>query len=98
MALVKSKEQTAIEEITPAEALEELNSGGVTLVDTREPHEYSEAHIDGGRLVPPGILADNISDAAPDRSGRVLLYCRSGVRSVKAAEQMVELGYEDVAS
>ncbi len=98
MTLVQSKEQTAIEEITPAEALEELNSGGVTLIDTREPHEYSEVHLDGGRLVPPGILADNIADAAPDRSGRVLLYCRSGIRSATAAEQMMELGYENVAS
>ena len=50
--------QTQIEEITPAEAARELESGGVALVDTREPHEYEEAHIDGGRLVPPGLLRD----------------------------------------
>ena len=90
--------QAQIEEISPAEAARELEAGGVALVDTREPHEYEEAHIDGGRLVPPGLLRDEIATAVPDRSQRVLVYCRSGNRSAKAAAQMAELGYEDVAN
>jgi molybdopterin/thiamine biosynthesis adenylyltransferase/rhodanese-related sulfurtransferase len=87
-----------IAEIAAAEAAKEIDAGGVVLVDTREPHEYEEAHIEGGRLVPPGLLHDEIGSVVPDRSQRVLLYCRSGNRSGKAAEEMVELGYEDVAS
>ncbi len=90
--------KTQTEEISPAEAASEIDAGGVVLVDTREPHEYDEAHIDGGRLVPPGILRDEIASVVPDRSQRVLLYCRSGNRSGKAAEEMAELGYENVAN
>jgi molybdopterin/thiamine biosynthesis adenylyltransferase len=90
--------KSKIEELSPAEAAKEIEGGGVVLVDTREPHEYEEAHIDGGRLVPPGILRDEIASVVPDRSQRVLLYCRSGNRSGKAAEQMAQLGYEDVAN
>jgi molybdopterin/thiamine biosynthesis adenylyltransferase/rhodanese-related sulfurtransferase len=90
--------QAQIEEISPAEAARELEAGGVALVDTREPHEYEEAHIDGGRLVPPGLLRDEIDSAVPDHSQRVLVYCRSGNRSAKAAAEMAELGYEDVAN
>src|SRR5918999_4206734 len=86
------------EEISPAEAASEIDAGGVALVDTREPHEYEEAHIEGGRLVPPGILRDEIASAAPDRSQRVLLYCRSGNRSAKAAAELAEMGYDDVAN
>jgi molybdopterin/thiamine biosynthesis adenylyltransferase/rhodanese-related sulfurtransferase len=86
------------EEISPAEAASEIDAGGVVLVDTREPHEYEEVHIEGGRLVPPGILRDEIASVVPDRSQRVVLYCRSGNRSGKAAEEMAELGYEDVAN
>lgn len=89
--------KTAYENLSPAEAAAEIDSGGVVLLDTREPHEYEEAHIEGGRLLPPGLLADEVGAAAPDRSRRVLLYCRSGNRSAKAAEQLIELGYEDVA-
>ncbi len=87
-----------IEEIEPFEAAQEIEGGDVVLIDTREPHEFQEARIEGGKLVPPGLLADEIATAAPDRSARTILYCRSGNRSYKAAEQMQALGYTDVAS
>lgn len=87
-----------VEEIEPFEAAQEIEGGDVVLIDTREPHEYQEAHLEGGRLVPPGLLGEEIGEAAPDRSARTILYCRSGNRSYKAAEQLQALGYEDVAS
>jgi molybdopterin/thiamine biosynthesis adenylyltransferase/rhodanese-related sulfurtransferase len=87
-----------IEEIEPFEAAQEIEDGDVVLIDTREPHEYQEAHLEGGRLVPPGLLGDEIAAAAPDKSARTILYCRSGNRSYKAAEKLAALGYEDVAS
>jgi sulfur-carrier protein adenylyltransferase/sulfurtransferase len=90
--------QAAIEEIEPFEAAEEIEGGDVVLIDTREPHEYQEAHLDGGKLVPPGLLADEIEAAAPDRSARTILYCRSGNRSATAAAQMQAMGYDNVAS
>jgi len=90
--------KTKIEDLSPAEAKSEIDAGGVALVDTREPHEYEEAHIEGGRLVPPGVLPDEIASVVPDQSQRVILYCRSGNRSGKAAQEMSELGYENVAN
>jgi molybdopterin/thiamine biosynthesis adenylyltransferase/rhodanese-related sulfurtransferase len=87
-----------VEEIEPFEAAEEIDGGDVVLIDTREPHEFQEARLEGGKLVPPGLLGDEIATAAPDQSARVILYCRSGNRSYKAAEQMQALGYENVAS
>ena len=87
-----------VEEIEPFEAAQEIEGGDVVLIDTREPHEYEEAHLAGGKLVPPGLLGDEIATAAPDKSARTILYCRSGNRSYKAAEQLQALGYEDVAS
>ena len=87
-----------IEEIEPFEAAEEIEGGGVVLIDTREPHEFQEARLKDGKLVPPGLLADEIASKAPDKSARTILYCRSGNRSYKAAEQMQALGYENVAS
>jgi sulfur-carrier protein adenylyltransferase/sulfurtransferase len=94
----ESKQAAVIEEIAPFEAAEEIEGGDVVLVDTREPHEYDEAHLDGARLVPPGILEDEIRSVVPDRDRRVLLYCRTGNRSGKAAEQMAALGYGNVAN
>jgi sulfur-carrier protein adenylyltransferase/sulfurtransferase len=90
--------QEMIEEIQPFEAAEEIGGGDVVLIDTREPHEYQEAHLDGGKLVPPGLLGDEIEAAAPDKAARTILYCRSGNRSAFAAAQMQRLGYSNVAS
>jgi molybdopterin/thiamine biosynthesis adenylyltransferase/rhodanese-related sulfurtransferase len=90
--------QVTIEEIQPFEASEEIAGGNVVLIDTREPHEYKEAHLEGGKLVPPGLLADQIEAAAPSKSARTILYCRSGNRSATAAAQMQAMGYENVAS
>ncbi|MGE5281468.1 MAG: molybdopterin-synthase adenylyltransferase MoeB [Chloroflexota bacterium] len=87
-----------VEEVEPFEAAQEIEGGDVVLIDTREPHEFQEARIEGGKLVPPGLLADEIAGAAPDKSARTILYCRSGNRSYKAAEQMEAMGYTDVAS
>jgi molybdopterin/thiamine biosynthesis adenylyltransferase/rhodanese-related sulfurtransferase len=90
--------KTVVEEIEPFEAAQEIEGGDVALIDTREPHEYQEAHLENGKLVPPGLLGDEIAAAAPDKSARTIVYCRSGNRSYIAAAQMEALGYTDVAS
>ncbi len=89
----------AIREISPKEAFEELQADeAIVLVDTREPHEYAEANIAGSKLIPPALIADQIEAAVPDRSTKVILHCRSGARSMTAAEQMAEMGYSDLAN
>src|SRR5829696_4724923 len=100
MAITETIEQVKerIQEVDPAEAQEELAKGGVALIDTREPNEYIEAHIDGAELVRPLDVADRIEEVVPDRSQRVILYCASGNRSARAADQLRELGYENAAS
>ena len=95
MAITQTRQ---VEEIEPFEAAQEIEGGDVVLIDTREPHEYQEAHLENGKLVPPGLLGDEIATAAPDKSARTIIYCRSGNRSYVAAQQLQALGYEDVAS
>ena len=88
-----------VEEITPAQAQDELASGDVILLDTREPHEHAEAHLQGSVLVPPAEVLARADEVAPDPDARILLYCRSGNRSAVAAHQLAEqLGYSNVAS
>ena len=61
-----------IEHLTPEEALEEIQAGGdFVLLDTREPHEYAEAHLEGAKLVPPAEVAEQIDEIAPDTSQRL---------------------------
>src|SRR4029450_9842004 len=100
MASTETIEQVKerIEEVDPAEALEELKGDGVALIDTREPYEHLDAHIDGAELVRPADVADRIEEVVPDHSQRAILYCASGNRSARAADDVRELGYDNAAS
>jgi sulfur-carrier protein adenylyltransferase/sulfurtransferase len=91
--------QKRIEQLSPEEAQKELASGDdIVLLDSREPHEYAEAHLDNAVLVPPAEVVERADEVAPDTSQRVILYCRSGNRSARAANQLQELGYDNVAN
>jgi len=67
-----------------------LETSSILLVDVREAHEFEAGHIPGSVLVPLSIF--NISDI-PDAAGRrIVLSCRSGRRSLTAAEMAFEQG------
>jgi sulfur-carrier protein adenylyltransferase/sulfurtransferase len=97
-----------IEEVTPEEAREEIESGDVVLIDTRDPVNRQEVRIDGDHYAPAGAggveshseeFAERVGEAAGERDKRVLVYCNAGNRSAVAADALVrEHGFENVAS
>ena len=76
---------------------EELDAGDAELIDVREQHEWDEAHLEGATHVPQGELLGRIDELVPERSQRVLLYCRTDNRSSRAADALRGLGYDNVA-
>ncbi len=92
--------QKKIDALSVQEAHDEIKAGGdFVLLDTREPHEYAEAHLEGANLVPPAEVLERIDELAPDSSQRVIVYCRTGNRSARAVHQLQEeLGYENVVN
>jgi rhodanese-related sulfurtransferase len=97
-----------IQQVTPADAAEELASGEVTLIDVREPVEW-EQHIEGAFQVPRGLL-EFVGDpeCGPhlppslkyemDPSRRTITYCNSGARATLAAATLKDMGFENVAN
>jgi rhodanese-related sulfurtransferase len=60
-----------------------LSDNSILLVDVREPNEWEAGHIPGSVLLPLSVFD---ADAIPDPQGRrIVLSCRSGNRSLKAA-------------
>lgn len=62
-------------------------------VDVREPSEFEGplGHLPGAELVPLSTLPEKA--AAWPRDVPLLLICRSGARSLKAARLLAELGF-----
>jgi sulfur-carrier protein adenylyltransferase/sulfurtransferase len=85
-----------IDLIANTKARDEIEAGA-TLIDVREPHEWDDAHLEGAVHVPQGELIDRIADVAPDRSERIVLYCRTDNRSSRAADALQGMGYGNVA-
>ncbi|MDQ3878284.1 MAG: molybdopterin-synthase adenylyltransferase MoeB [Actinomycetota bacterium] len=91
------KEETP--EVTPEEVHARLESGErLRLLDVREPEEVAAGAVPGAAALSRAHFESRIEDVLPDKSAPVVVYCASGVRSVFAARQMAELGYENVAS
>ena len=64
------------------------------LVDVREPHEYQICKIEGAILIPLGDLPARVGELDP--AVEVVMQCRSGVRSGKAATFLREQGFRSV--
>jgi sulfur-carrier protein adenylyltransferase/sulfurtransferase len=93
----KTEQSKRFSDLGPAEFQREIADDAAVLLDTREQHEYDEVHIDGAELVPPSEVTARIDELAPDTGKRVVLYCRSGNRSARAAEELADLGYTNLA-
>lgn len=87
----------SIRDISAVELADRLARGDdFDLIDVREPAEWAIAKIEGARLVPLGTIR-NASENW-DRSREVVLFCKAGVRSMNAAEQLVEQGFTRVTN
>jgi len=66
------------------------------LLDVREPAEWEAARIEGARLVPLGQLEGRLGELEEWKQRRVVVHCRSGARSAKAAKLLQQRGFADV--
>jgi glyoxylase-like metal-dependent hydrolase (beta-lactamase superfamily II)/rhodanese-related sulfurtransferase len=68
----------------------------IALVDVREPAEFTGelGHVPGASLVPLATLAD--AAATWDRDREIVLVCRSGGRSARAATELANRGFRNL--
>lgn len=81
-------------DIDGAEARRQVESGA-RLVDVRSPGEYASGHLPGALNLPVDQLSSRLGELE-DKSKPVVLYCRSGARSARAAEVLKGAGYKTV--
>lgn len=79
--------------ISPKKALE-LQGQGASIVDVRQPSEYSTGHIKGAVNIPLNSISKITKKINKDAD--VIVYCLSGSRSGSAARQLKSMGYTKV--
>lgn len=68
---------------------------GALLVDVREQYEWDSGHIDGSLHIPLGEIHGRNSEIDKDKP--VYVICAAGVRSLVAAVELQQLGYDAVS-
>ena len=99
--------QSRVKEIMPWDLSEWLARDAPPLVvDVREPDEFAALRIAGSINVPRGVLEQacewdfdfTVPPLAAGRDAEIVVLCRSGTRSLLAADAMQQMGFARVAS
>ena len=72
------------------------NDDNVSLLDVRTIEEYKEGHLRDAKLIPLQTLSSNLSMLKADKNKKILVYCRSGSRSVAASRILESHGFTPV--
>jgi rhodanese-related sulfurtransferase len=81
---------------TPADVKKAIEKNTAILIDVREQSEWDDGHLKDARLVPLSKLKkDGSKELVKDLPKDKVIYChcRSGMRSLEAAEILRKLGY-----
>jgi rhodanese-related sulfurtransferase len=95
-----------VKELFPWDLSDRLKQEDILIVDIREPYEYDAMHIKDSLNVPRGILEtaceydfeETVPELVEARDKEVVVVCRSGNRSIFAAEVMQQMGFQKVFS
>lgn len=98
--LTSSPKETAlnngIPQITATELKQRLDAGeDIFVLDVREPFEYQIANI-GGTLIPLNDVPQRLHEI--DREREIVVHCKMGGRSQRAAEYLAQSGYAKVSN
>jgi len=85
--------QDGIPQMTVEQLKARMDAGTAPFVlDVREPHEYAICNL-GVPQIPLGQLPDRLSEIPVPKDAEIVLQCRSGARSQKAALLMRDAGF-----
>ena len=66
------------------------------LLDVREPHEFQFANIAGSVLIPLNQIPNRLGELEPQQE--IVVICHHGMRSLQAANYLVQSGYKNIAN
>lgn len=83
-------------EVTPQQAWELLERGGIVMLDVRTYPEWLGGHVPNAVHIPLDELAGRYQELDPE--AETLVICAHGVRSAAAGQWLAEVGFENVAN
>jgi rhodanese-related sulfurtransferase len=82
--------------LAPKQAAAMFAEKKAVILDVRELHEWQEQHIAGAIHIPLAQVEARISELSQYKDSPVIVQCRSGKRSAKAASTLQAAGFTQV--
>ncbi len=82
--------------IEPAEALDLMQKGPITIVDIRDPASFKAGHIPNAIHLSDGTVEQFLIDT--DKNKPLVVYCYHGISSQGAAAFFSEKGFKEASS
>ena len=95
-ALLLAGCQPNIASITPGEAAKMFSEQKAIIVDVREDDEWKAQHIAGAIHIPLAQVETRLNELTQYKDSTVIMQCRSGKRSAKAAGTLQAAGFTKV--
>lgn len=90
------KGETMVINKVTCDDVKRLQQEGAILIDVREQDEYDSDHLDEAINISYTVIGDKISNYVSDLDTKIIVYCKSGVRSNKAANTLIDKGYKNI--
>ncbi|TAM44458.1 MAG: rhodanese-like domain-containing protein [Gammaproteobacteria bacterium] len=87
-----------IRSLNPTEAIQLINRENGMVVDVCEPQEFAAGHVVRALNIPLSNLKARVTELEKYRDRPIILACRSGNRSLKAAFELHRAGFAKVHS
>lgn len=96
-AVPTNNKEKGYEQMKMADAMKYMQQNDdYILVDVRRQDEFDAGYIPGAICIPNETIGEKEIPELPDKDAKILIYCRSGNRSVQATEKLVKLGYTNL--
>jgi len=94
--VILDEARAEIKQIGVEEARRMLEQPGTVVLDVRESDEWRQGHLPQALGIPRGFLELRVEEKIPDRKTPIIVQCASGTRSLLAARNLREMGYENL--
>ncbi|MFC1584792.1 rhodanese-like domain-containing protein [Fibrobacterota bacterium] len=83
-------------EITSRNVMELMKSSAPLLLDVRTAEEFHGGHLENAVHIPVQQLEQRLGEIEEHRDREIIVYCRSGNRSVFASRLLIQKGFKNV--
>jgi rhodanese-related sulfurtransferase len=82
--------------VSPQQAAQMQSEKKAVIIDVREKDEWNAGHIAGAIHIPLSEISNRVAELTKYQNQPVIMQCRSGARSAKAADILAKSGFTNV--